>query len=233
MSSLVWICTSTQSTTKVVVIDANQPGNILESFFVCDAHVLCIASVPGADLWTCAHLSVAVESSYEGQHVFFFAFIHVCFHSGARETDYPAGEEVAPIPETGPAEDGSSQSTNTSPAGGDSVLGGITVVGCEAEGTAAVPQTAVSPGDDGETGLFDPFSTWHLHTSHWLSARRTTTSRRNCDTSVFKNYIIIIIIYLVNFVFCFQLQVKILNSDEIQNAGNRNTLVCVGYRQIL
>uniref|UniRef100_A0A673CSR7 C-Jun-amino-terminal kinase-interacting protein 4 n=1 Tax=Sphaeramia orbicularis TaxID=375764 RepID=A0A673CSR7_9TELE len=46
LSSLVWICTSTQSTTKAVVIDANQPGNILESFFVCNSHVLCIASVP-------------------------------------------------------------------------------------------------------------------------------------------------------------------------------------------
>lgn len=47
LSSLVWICTSTQSTTKAVVIDANQPGIILDSFIVCDAHVLCITSVPG------------------------------------------------------------------------------------------------------------------------------------------------------------------------------------------
>uniref|UniRef100_A0A4W6FAF6 Sperm associated antigen 9 n=1 Tax=Lates calcarifer TaxID=8187 RepID=A0A4W6FAF6_LATCA len=106
LSSLVWICTSTQSTTKVVVIDANQPGNILESFFVCNSHVLCIASVPGA-----------------------------------RETDYPAGEEVPPNSEAGPVGDGSSSATNSSSAGGDGVLGGITVVGCAAEGTAAVPQT--------------------------------------------------------------------------------------------
>ncbi|TMS21861.1 C-Jun-amino-terminal kinase-interacting protein 4 [Larimichthys crocea] len=109
LSSLVWICTSTQSTTKAVVIDANQPGNILESFFVCNSHVLCIASVPGA-----------------------------------RETDYPAGEEVAPNSEAEPAGDGGSQSTNSSSAGGDGMLGGITVVGCEAEGAAAVPQTADS-----------------------------------------------------------------------------------------
>uniref|UniRef100_A0A3Q3KQD5 C-Jun-amino-terminal kinase-interacting protein 4 n=1 Tax=Mastacembelus armatus TaxID=205130 RepID=A0A3Q3KQD5_9TELE len=47
LSSLVWICTSTHSSSKAVVIDANQPGNILESFFVCNSHVLCIASVPG------------------------------------------------------------------------------------------------------------------------------------------------------------------------------------------
>ena len=47
LSSLVWICTSTHDTSKVIVIDANQPGNILENFFVCNSHVLCIASVPG------------------------------------------------------------------------------------------------------------------------------------------------------------------------------------------
>ncbi|XP_074518872.1 C-Jun-amino-terminal kinase-interacting protein 4 [Halichoeres trimaculatus] len=110
MSSLVWICTSTQSTTQAVVIDANQPGNILESFFVCNSHVLCIASVPGA-----------------------------------RETDYPAGEEVAPNSEAEAVGEGVSQSTNDSSAGGDDMLGGITVVGCDAEGVSAVPQKANSP----------------------------------------------------------------------------------------
>ncbi|KAM6898626.1 C-Jun-amino-terminal kinase-interacting protein 4 isoform 3-T3 [Lycodopsis pacificus] len=114
LSSLVWICTSTESTTKAVVVDANQAGNILESFFVCNSHVLCIASVPGA-----------------------------------RETDYPAGEEVAPNAETGPAGDAGSPATDSSSACGDGVLGGITVVGCEAEGAAAVPQTAGSPGEEG------------------------------------------------------------------------------------
>ncbi|XP_078146741.1 C-Jun-amino-terminal kinase-interacting protein 4 [Centroberyx gerrardi] len=120
LSSLVWICTSTQATTKVIVIDANQPGNILESFFVCNSHVLCIASVPGA-----------------------------------RETDYPAGEEVSQNSEAGPVGDGSMSTTssaNSSSAGGDGMLGGITVVGCTAEGAAAVPQTADSPSEgDGET----------------------------------------------------------------------------------
>ncbi|XP_073774092.1 C-Jun-amino-terminal kinase-interacting protein 4 isoform X3 [Danio rerio] len=48
LSSLVWICTTTHSSSKVLVIDANQPGNILENFFICNSHVLCIASVPGA-----------------------------------------------------------------------------------------------------------------------------------------------------------------------------------------
>ncbi|XP_075435690.1 C-Jun-amino-terminal kinase-interacting protein 4 isoform X3 [Ascaphus truei] len=48
LSSLVWICTSTHSTTKVIINDANDPGNMLDSFIVCNSHVLCIASVPGA-----------------------------------------------------------------------------------------------------------------------------------------------------------------------------------------
>lgn len=47
LSSLVWICTSTHSATKVIIIDAVQPGNILDSFTVCNSHVLCISSVPG------------------------------------------------------------------------------------------------------------------------------------------------------------------------------------------
>uniref|UniRef100_A0A667ZYE3 C-Jun-amino-terminal kinase-interacting protein 4 n=1 Tax=Myripristis murdjan TaxID=586833 RepID=A0A667ZYE3_9TELE len=121
LSSLVWICTSTQSTTKVIVIDANQPGNILESFFVCNSHVLCIASVPGA-----------------------------------RETDYPAGEEVPQNSEAGPVGDGclsTADSANSSSAGGDGMLEGITVVGCAAEGTVAIPQTAERLSEaEGETG---------------------------------------------------------------------------------
>ncbi|XP_076027920.1 C-Jun-amino-terminal kinase-interacting protein 4 isoform X2 [Genypterus blacodes] len=111
MSSLVWICTSTQSSTQAVVIDANQPGHILESFFVCNSHVLCIASVPGA-----------------------------------RETDYPAGEEVSQLSEAEPVGNGGSTTPSSSRAEADDVLGGITVVGCDAEGTEAVPRTA-----DGDT----------------------------------------------------------------------------------
>nr|CAI5869506.1 unnamed protein product [Callosobruchus analis] len=48
LSSLVWICTTTQSATIVTVIDANNPAELLNSFGVCSKHVLCIASVPGA-----------------------------------------------------------------------------------------------------------------------------------------------------------------------------------------
>ena len=48
LSSLVWICTSTQKMSKVTVIDANNPAEVLEVFNVCQSHLLCIASVPGA-----------------------------------------------------------------------------------------------------------------------------------------------------------------------------------------
>ena len=48
LSSLVWICTSTHSISKVTVIDANNPADVLESFHVCSSHLLCISSVPGA-----------------------------------------------------------------------------------------------------------------------------------------------------------------------------------------
>ncbi|XP_012540319.1 JNK-interacting protein 3 isoform X2 [Monomorium pharaonis] len=48
LSSLVWICTSTQKMSKVTVIDANNPADVLEVFNVCQGHLLCIASVPGA-----------------------------------------------------------------------------------------------------------------------------------------------------------------------------------------
>uniref|UniRef100_A0A8C4UA68 C-Jun-amino-terminal kinase-interacting protein 4 n=1 Tax=Falco tinnunculus TaxID=100819 RepID=A0A8C4UA68_FALTI len=106
LSSLVWICTSTHSATKVIIIDANQPGNILDSFIVCNSHVLCIASVPGA-----------------------------------RETDYPAGEEGSQ--ETDPSQvDKSSlcgSMTSNSSVETDSLLGGITVVGCTAEGITGAP----------------------------------------------------------------------------------------------
>ncbi|XP_041431925.1 C-Jun-amino-terminal kinase-interacting protein 3 isoform X6 [Xenopus laevis] len=47
-SSRVWILTSTLSTSKVVIIDANQPGTLVDQFTVCNAHILCISSIPAA-----------------------------------------------------------------------------------------------------------------------------------------------------------------------------------------
>ncbi|KAM7146259.1 C-Jun-amino-terminal kinase-interacting protein 4 isoform 5-T5 [Macrochelys suwanniensis] len=101
LSSLVWICTSTHSATKVIIVDANQPGNILDNFIVCNSHVLCIASIPGA-----------------------------------RETDYPVGEEGSQEAESNQVDRTSlcGSMTSNSSAETDSLLGGITVVGCTAEG---------------------------------------------------------------------------------------------------
>uniref|UniRef100_A0A452RUZ4 Sperm associated antigen 9 n=1 Tax=Ursus americanus TaxID=9643 RepID=A0A452RUZ4_URSAM len=104
LSSLVWICTSTHSATKVIIIDAVQPGNILDSFTVCNSHVLCIASVPGA-----------------------------------RETDYPAGEELSESGQVDKASLCGSMTSNSS-AETDSLLGGITVVGCSTEGSQSLSQ---------------------------------------------------------------------------------------------
>lgn len=47
MPSRVWVCTSTHSSTKVMVLDASQPSDLLDSFYACNTHVVCIASVPG------------------------------------------------------------------------------------------------------------------------------------------------------------------------------------------
>ncbi|XP_076263053.1 JNK-interacting protein syd isoform X4 [Rhynchophorus ferrugineus] len=49
LSSLVWICTTTHQASIVTVIDANNPAELLNSFGVCSGHILCIASVPGAN----------------------------------------------------------------------------------------------------------------------------------------------------------------------------------------
>uniref|UniRef100_A0A665UFZ8 C-Jun-amino-terminal kinase-interacting protein 4 n=1 Tax=Echeneis naucrates TaxID=173247 RepID=A0A665UFZ8_ECHNA len=46
-SSRVWVCTSTHSSTKVMVLDASQPSDLLDSFYACNTLVVCIASVPG------------------------------------------------------------------------------------------------------------------------------------------------------------------------------------------
>lgn len=48
LSSLVWICSSRRDESRVTVIDANNPADVLESFTVCASYLLCIASVPGA-----------------------------------------------------------------------------------------------------------------------------------------------------------------------------------------
>mgnify|MGYP001794561360 CR=1 FL=1 len=48
--SIVWIGSSTHSSSKVTIIDANYPQNVLDCFVVCTSHLLCIAAVPGAQV---------------------------------------------------------------------------------------------------------------------------------------------------------------------------------------
>ena len=47
LSSLVWICTTAHNSSRVTVVDANNPADVLETFHVTSSHILCIASVPG------------------------------------------------------------------------------------------------------------------------------------------------------------------------------------------
>lgn len=46
--SMTWIGSSTHSCSKVTIIDANYPQNILDCFVVCTSHLLCVTAVPGA-----------------------------------------------------------------------------------------------------------------------------------------------------------------------------------------
>uniref|UniRef100_A0A8C9YJE6 C-Jun-amino-terminal kinase-interacting protein 4 n=1 Tax=Sander lucioperca TaxID=283035 RepID=A0A8C9YJE6_SANLU len=113
-SSRVWVCTSTHSSTKVMVLDASQPSDLLDCFYACNTHVVCIASVPGV-----------------------------------LESDYLAGEEV-------PQDLEASQGDGVSLAGSVASVGSAGSDGAmAAEGTTAIPQTAIelsrenSPAEDG------------------------------------------------------------------------------------
>ncbi|KAL4002206.1 JNK_SAPK-associated protein-1 family protein [Acanthocheilonema viteae] len=46
-SSMVWVCSSNQGHSHVVILDANNPNSVIDTFQACSAHVLCVSSVPG------------------------------------------------------------------------------------------------------------------------------------------------------------------------------------------
>jgi len=50
-SSLVWIAVAGHNCSEVNVIDANNPGDVIDSFYVCSSRILCIASIPGERLF--------------------------------------------------------------------------------------------------------------------------------------------------------------------------------------
>lgn len=82
--------------------------------------------------------------------------------AGARETDYPAGEEVPAKSDAAGAEGASQTSTavNSSFAGSERGLDGITVVGCSVEGAVAVPQTADRTDSFDGRGSNDSIDFW-------------------------------------------------------------------------
>lgn len=71
--------------------------------------------------------------------------------SGARETDYPAGEELSESGQVDKASLCGSMTSNSSTET-DSLLGGITVVGCSAEGVTAA---ATSPSTNGTSPVME------------------------------------------------------------------------------
>lgn len=95
LSSLVWICTTTQQASIVTVIDANNPAELLNSFGVCSNHILCIASIPGKQLrvsanmvrclpvWCSPHLDILGAYLCFLIFIFFYFFLSYfsCYHS--------------------------------------------------------------------------------------------------------------------------------------------------------
>jgi c-Jun-amino-terminal kinase-interacting protein 4 len=66
LSSFVWICTSTHSASTVTVIDAKNPAEVLDSFPICQTHLLCICTVIGA-LEMDYHMMEASEVTKAGE----------------------------------------------------------------------------------------------------------------------------------------------------------------------
>jgi hypothetical protein len=83
----------------------------------------------------------------------FCCFVLFCFvlFSGARETDYPAGEELSESGQVDKASLCGSMTSNSS-AEMDSLLGGITVVGCSTEGLTGA---ATSPSTNGASPVIE------------------------------------------------------------------------------
>ncbi|XP_063040607.1 C-Jun-amino-terminal kinase-interacting protein 3 [Engraulis encrasicolus] len=104
-NSRVWILTSTHSGSKVVIIDANQPGSLVDQFNVCNAHVLCISSVPAAS-----------ESDYPAGEIFLEQ------QQQQQQGQAGAGGEGGV--------GGSKEEGGGSGGGVEGMLAGITLVGC-------------------------------------------------------------------------------------------------------
>ena len=128
LSSLVWICTSTHSISKVTVIDANNPADVLESFHVCSSHLLCIASVPGKE---CKQYFVFAFHSPS-----WYLHVHVFVITGAKEDDYAVDEELNKVIVEESSRDSKSPSSSTkkedevSDTSVKTAIGSISFVSC-------------------------------------------------------------------------------------------------------
>ena len=147
LSSLVWICTSTHSISKVTVIDANNPADVLESFHVCSSHLLCIASVPGIairDFLLIFHLSIVV--------CFILSFVQL---SGAKEDDYVVDDAMNRIILEESAKEveetniqGVAKAEEMSDVSVKSAMGSISFVSC-ATGDESLQPTSLDQPEEG------------------------------------------------------------------------------------
>ena len=169
LSSLVWICTSTHSISKVTVIDANNPADVLESFHVCSSHLLCIASVPGQPVCPicvtffisplCPKLSnvcplshcVVMAGAKEDDYVVDNELNKVIVEESAREADET--KEAMEAREQQP--DDPEKFTSLADSAEKTGLGSISFVSC-ATGADAIeqPPSLVSDAEEGNMLLF-------------------------------------------------------------------------------
>ena len=68
-SSLIWVCTGSSELSRVNVIDANMPGEVIDSFPVCSSPLLCIASVPGVEDDGMCSSRLAVHCTFASAYV--------------------------------------------------------------------------------------------------------------------------------------------------------------------
>lgn len=158
LSSHVWICTSTHSISKVTVIDANNPADVLESFHVCSSHLLCIASVPGTDLVRFCQAEKVRFLICRGLTGFSIGllcepgFAKVFIPSGAKESDYRVDEELNKlIVEESRKEDVKTPSNQESASGAESTgIGTVSFVSCSTgEESTAQPDSLTEPPEEG------------------------------------------------------------------------------------
>lgn len=104
LSSYVWICTSTHSASTVTVMDANDAAVVLDSFPVCQTHLLCICTVPGAlekdyamsENSEVTRFGESLEKPGEGEdQVGAIEFVRVKDAPGKAATDCAAGGDPA------------------------------------------------------------------------------------------------------------------------------------------